>query len=307
MGVNHRRADIGMAEQLLYGANVVAALQQVGGERMAQRVRRGGLLDTGAFECSLEGALDALILDVMALRGTAARIDRQLGMRKHPEPCPRCGGAGIFAIERVGHVDAAMADLAIGSPQRASAGHLLAQGRNQRGRQHDDAVLRALAFTNDQRAMREIDILHPQTQPLHDAHAGAVQQLGDQLLFATQGREQAHHLVLREHDGQPNTALGPADLIHPRQIEAQHLLIEEQQSRQRLLMRGHRDTPLGCEPGQKRFDLRATQIRRMPHLMEAHKGPYPMEIGLLRSNAVVQIANALAHLIEKARRLQRRE
>ena len=39
VGVDHRGFHIGMAEQLLHGADVVARLQQVGGERMAQHVR----------------------------------------------------------------------------------------------------------------------------------------------------------------------------------------------------------------------------------------------------------------------------
>jgi hypothetical protein len=37
MGVDHRRLDITVAEQLLHGANVAAVLQQVGGKRVAQR------------------------------------------------------------------------------------------------------------------------------------------------------------------------------------------------------------------------------------------------------------------------------
>ena len=35
MGVDHGRADVGVAEQLLHGADVGAGLEQVGGERMA--------------------------------------------------------------------------------------------------------------------------------------------------------------------------------------------------------------------------------------------------------------------------------
>ena len=36
--VNHRRADVGMAEQFLNGADVVAHFQQMGGEARAQRM-----------------------------------------------------------------------------------------------------------------------------------------------------------------------------------------------------------------------------------------------------------------------------
>ena len=61
MGVNHRRADIGMAQQLLHCADVVTGQQQVGGKRVSQRVRRGRLVDTGAVQGPLEGALKRLV------------------------------------------------------------------------------------------------------------------------------------------------------------------------------------------------------------------------------------------------------
>ena len=38
-----------MAEQLLHGAYVVAALQQMRGQRVAQRVRRGRFGDTSIY------------------------------------------------------------------------------------------------------------------------------------------------------------------------------------------------------------------------------------------------------------------
>ena len=39
VGVDHRGADVGVAQQFLHGADVVTRLQQMGGKRMAQRVR----------------------------------------------------------------------------------------------------------------------------------------------------------------------------------------------------------------------------------------------------------------------------
>ncbi len=47
MGIEHRRFDIAMAQQLLDGSNVIAAFEQVGGERMAERMARGSFRETG--------------------------------------------------------------------------------------------------------------------------------------------------------------------------------------------------------------------------------------------------------------------
>lgn len=38
MGVDHSRAHIGVPEQLLHGADVIAILEQMGRERMAKRM-----------------------------------------------------------------------------------------------------------------------------------------------------------------------------------------------------------------------------------------------------------------------------
>jgi hypothetical protein len=70
VGVHHRRTDVRVAEQLLDGPNVIAGLQQMRRERMAERVaahtlgharpsgRLGhGALDLGYFDdetCRLE-------------------------------------------------------------------------------------------------------------------------------------------------------------------------------------------------------------------------------------------------------------
>ena len=57
---------IAMAEQFLYGPDVVAGLEQVRGECVPQRVRRGGLGDAGGADRALDGALDRLFVHVVA-------------------------------------------------------------------------------------------------------------------------------------------------------------------------------------------------------------------------------------------------
>ena len=47
VGINLRRRKVFMSEQLLYDAQVGAVLQQVGSERVTQRVRTDGLGDAG--------------------------------------------------------------------------------------------------------------------------------------------------------------------------------------------------------------------------------------------------------------------
>ena len=43
MSVDHRRLDVAVAQELLYGSNVIAALELVSGEGMGERVACGPL------------------------------------------------------------------------------------------------------------------------------------------------------------------------------------------------------------------------------------------------------------------------
>ena len=49
MSVDLRRADAGMTEHLLYGQEIGAAFQEVGGEAMPESMGADGLLDAIAF------------------------------------------------------------------------------------------------------------------------------------------------------------------------------------------------------------------------------------------------------------------
>mgnify|MGYP001172851716 FL=1 len=65
MGVDHRRTHVGVAEQFVDRANVVAPIEQVTGERMAQRVWRGRLVDAGSDDRLFHRALQQLLVQMM--------------------------------------------------------------------------------------------------------------------------------------------------------------------------------------------------------------------------------------------------
>ena len=77
--VDHRRADVGMTEQLLHGANVVARFKQVRGERVAQRVWRGELVDACVPHRLAHRTLKRLIA-----MGFVPRCAIKFGVRPNP-------------------------------------------------------------------------------------------------------------------------------------------------------------------------------------------------------------------------------
>jgi hypothetical protein len=99
--IDHRRTHIRMAEQLLHGEDVITRFQQVGGERMAQRVRRRRLSDRGVAQRLSHGALKRLIAEMMPANDATSRIDRAVFGGKHELPGPFATGVGIFVRKRV--------------------------------------------------------------------------------------------------------------------------------------------------------------------------------------------------------------
>ena len=234
-----------------------------------------------------------------ARRGT--RVLRQLVLRK-PEPGPRQRGTRKLARQGMRQLHTRSPRCTISLPLATNARELFVQAMLERGRQHHHPVLAALALAHDDRAALEIDVLDPQTYAFHQPHAGAIQQLREQAMPGRNAPHQAADLFLSQHHRQPRLVLRAAQLPHPRQVEPKHLLVEKQQRRQRLLVRGRRHAALGSEPGQERLELRLCQLRRMTQAVEPDESTRPMDVRLLGANAVVHVPDLLAKGVEQALR-----
>lgn len=105
MGINHRRTDVAMPEQLLHRTDVVTALQQVRRERMAQRVRRHRFGDAGALRGAAHGPLHALFIDMVAPPRPAARVERKALRNKYVLPSSGLRRTRVFARQRMRQID----------------------------------------------------------------------------------------------------------------------------------------------------------------------------------------------------------
>ncbi len=82
MGVNHRRADVFVAQQFLHRANVVATLEQMCGEGMSKRVTCRWFREAGRTNGILHGRLQHAFGNVVSLSLTRTRIDAKTRGRK---------------------------------------------------------------------------------------------------------------------------------------------------------------------------------------------------------------------------------
>ncbi len=106
MGVDHRGLQVGVAQQILDGADIISGLKQVGGKRVPQGVDSHPLGDTGCGRCSLDMSLKGERVDVVPSYNLRSRIHRQVVGRKDPLPDPLFAGIRVFALQGVAKPDA---------------------------------------------------------------------------------------------------------------------------------------------------------------------------------------------------------
>ena len=164
---------------------------------------------------------------------------------------------------------------------------LLAQRFDDGHRQHSHSVFEALAIANKNLLAREVHILHPEPHPFHDAHPGSIKQAPDQRVHAVEPIENSGDLVVGEHDRQAPRSFGLLDLLEPRQLDTKYLFVQEEQRALRLVLRRPRNLPRYGEMSEESFDFRGTQERGVPLAVEPDEAFNPVDIRLLRADAVV--------------------
>ncbi len=105
VGVDHRRRDIAVAQEFLDRPDVVTDVEEVRGERVAERMTGGKLGDAGQPCRVLERPLQDRFVSVMspALAARLVKVHARRG--EHPLPGPFQAGARIFALKGIRESD----------------------------------------------------------------------------------------------------------------------------------------------------------------------------------------------------------
>lgn len=105
MGVDHCCANVFVAKKFLDGADIIASLKQMCGKRVAEGVATN-VLD---YTCIADGFLDRLLknrlVDMMPPFFTGNCVLPSVFLREDPLPAPFLRRIGIFAVERIGHLN----------------------------------------------------------------------------------------------------------------------------------------------------------------------------------------------------------
>ena len=157
----------------------------------------------------------------------------------------------------------------------------------------------AFRIAHDNGAAVEIEVLDAQAQAFQQAQAGAVEQLGLELVDARHLRNHLARLVFREHLRQVLGRLGADGVDRVVKLLVEHRAIEEQERAEGLILRRRGNVTLDGEMGKKRLDFRAAHVFRVALAVVQDEAAYPIDVGLFGAKRVVLRADRVAHLIQQ--------
>jgi len=103
MSVDHGGLDVAVAKQLLDGTDIVAALEEMGGERMPEGMATDGFGYSGSAFSVVDSALHDARIHVIAALSAGMVIFPAMLLGENPLPRPILAGVWIFPIEGAGN------------------------------------------------------------------------------------------------------------------------------------------------------------------------------------------------------------
>src|SRR5690242_16709369 len=102
VGVNHGCAHVFVLQQLLHITDIATVLEQMSSKTVSKRMAASELRHPSLRDGHLDGILEILLLQVMALGFVRARINGKLRSRKYILPDPGASGIWILSAKCVG-------------------------------------------------------------------------------------------------------------------------------------------------------------------------------------------------------------
>src|SRR5205823_1016695 len=110
-----------------------------------------------------------------------------------------------------------------------------------RGGKQGDAILIALAVTDDDLVQFKVDIFDAEPQTFEQPKAGAVKDLGQQLVCAGQGGDNAAGFVAGHNQRDALGTWSTDETGEFAEFQVKHFVIKKDEGVQRLILRGRRD------------------------------------------------------------------
>lgn len=151
-----------MSKEFLDSANIVPILEQVCGKGMAKGMTADRFVDVGALRSLAHGFLQTVFVEMMALRFATAWISGKAIGREDVLSAPFAIRVGVFAFERVGKVNRAVAAREVLIVQTFDALQVFLKWLNNGRRKHRYTIFAAFAIADDDLTLGKINILDAQ-------------------------------------------------------------------------------------------------------------------------------------------------
>lgn len=181
MSIDHGGFDVFVPEEFLDGADVVAVLEEVGGEGVAEGVGGDVFVDVGGVGGGADGFLEEAGVEVVAheffafppvpsFRGrVGTRVAGEVGGWEEVLPAGFAGGVGVFAGEGVGKVDFAKAVAEVGLVDAPDGLDLAFQFGDEGGGEDGGAVVFAFSVADDDGVVAEVYVFDAEAEAFHEA------------------------------------------------------------------------------------------------------------------------------------------
>ncbi len=212
MSVDHGGFDVFMSEEFLDGSYVVAVLEEVCCEGVAEGVGGDAFFYFCSFCCDTNGFLDGGFVNMMTAGDACFRFGVECWRGKDELPYPLLVGRGIFFIESEGHLNGTKASGQVFLVGGFCLGEVLTYRRNDAVGEHGDAVVAAFSIIDNDAVIFKINILDAEAQTFHEAEAAAVHDLRHEFVLACHVGDDGAHFFYREYVGDAFSFFGPDEV-----------------------------------------------------------------------------------------------
>jgi hypothetical protein len=299
VGIDHRGADVLMAEKLLDGTDVVAGFEEMGSEAVAESMAAGGFGDPSGSNGRGDGPLQRVLVDVVASDLPGTWIGGAAFRGEDILPAPLTSRAWVLSLERVREVDGAEAVAQIGVMKGSDTLEVSIQGIDERFGQEGHAILAAFPPADDDLKALEIDIFDAKPHALHETEAGAVEKVGQKTVGALEVRQDGADFLTREHDGKGVGGFGFRDSLETFGLAVEDMAVEEEDGAERLILSRGADFPLDGKVTQEGDDVGRVEFARVAAIVEDDEASDPIDVGTLGADTVVAHAEGGSNLFQE--------
>ncbi len=177
----------------------------------------------GFFDVSLEDVFVCMV----AADFSGAGVEGEAFGGEDVLPDRLAGGVGSSSVERGPEVDFAVAALEVFVVRFSDMLDLFFEGGGKAVGQDSDPVFAALAVSDGDLALFEVDVFDAQAEAFHEPQAASVQQACHEVVDPGEGIEQRLDFIACEHDGEVFWPFCALEIVEPSGVAFKDVGVEE--------------------------------------------------------------------------------